>query len=311
MLNFFKAIVRRLYALAPKLKLVPPPTQRPNGISVMFRVFNEKTWIEASLSSIKDFADEILIGDTGSTDGTLEIIQTFIENHPNLNIQLLDCRNLSFIEENNFLLHKTRYRWVMRWDGDQIAHTEGKNSILKLRKYLMALDSSQYFGIILSYPHLFLDPFHLHKSLIGREMWVHTYQKDICYYGDKSRVFELLWIPPYFQIRELTNYFVFHCNIKSKERSLDRSYWRQWDKLDHKAYPTLKDVALINIQKDFKTNDYSTACNENLKRSFNDVVKYSSELVGDYPKLLEPFLSNPPYRLIYDDNGKIIKRSDF
>jgi glycosyltransferase involved in cell wall biosynthesis len=184
MLDSFKTIVKRLYALAPKLKLIPPPSQRINKISIMFRVFNEKTWVEASLSSIKDFADEILIGDSGSTDGTLEIIQAFIENHPNLNIKLFDCRNLAFIEENNFLLHKTRFRWVMRWDGDQIAHTDGKNSILKLRKYLLSLDSNQYFGIILSYAHLFLDPFHLLKSLVGREMWVHTYHKDICFYLD-------------------------------------------------------------------------------------------------------------------------------
>ena len=44
----------------PYIGWVPKPS-RKNGISVMIRTRNEEEWIELSLLSIKDFADEIVV----------------------------------------------------------------------------------------------------------------------------------------------------------------------------------------------------------------------------------------------------------
>ena len=90
----------------------------------------------------------------------------------------------------------------MRWDGDQIAHTTGKNSIHRLKKYLLTLDPDYYYGISLSYPHIFLDPYHTTKALVGKEIWVHTYHKDVCFHTDKKHYFEVLWLP-FFYLKTL------------------------------------------------------------------------------------------------------------
>ena len=307
--NFGKNLSRKLIASAyRRFKLVPPPSIRFNGISVMLPVLNEKTWIKTSLASIKNYVDEILIGDSGSTDGTLEEIKIFIEENPDLDVQFFDCKNMNFIEQQNFLLHKTRYRWVMRWMGDWIGHTSGKSSIQKVRKYILSLNPNRYYGFTIIFPNLFMDPFHVYA--INKEIWIHNYHKDVyrCY-SNLPSPFEDLWLPNFFEIFPLKNHHVFHCTIKSKEVFLNRLYWGEWEKTGRLKYPTIKDLALARIKKDFNTDDYNEACKIFMGSFFPKVKKYSKEKFGEYPDLLKPFLKNPPYRLIYQD-GKIISRSD-
>ena len=62
-------------------------------IAVLMMVKNEKKRLHVSLESVKDIADSIVIYDTGSTDNTLEIAETFAKKH---NI-LLRIKNGEFI----------------------------------------------------------------------------------------------------------------------------------------------------------------------------------------------------------------------
>ncbi|MHA1278825.1 MAG: glycosyltransferase family 2 protein [Candidatus Helarchaeota archaeon] len=295
------------------LKFVPPPTYRENKISVILPVFNESTWVRTGLESIKNSVDEILVGDNGSTDGTVEIIRGFMDEHPDLDIKFYDTSKFTFIEQQNFLLHKTRYRWIMRWMGDWVGHTTGVSSIKNIRRYLLSLKQTRYFAFLLNFPHLFLDPFHVHKDVpFNTEVWIYTYSPEVhqCYSTIPSP-FEILWLPIFYQIIELKKYYVFHCTIKSKEHFLRRFYWGRWEKYGRTLYPTIRDMIFANIKKDFNTDDFSNACNLNMKVYFPYCKKYPRDLFGEYPNLLKPFLKTPPYRLIYDDNGNIIKRSDF
>ena len=54
--------------------------QEPNGVSVICNVRNGEDNIEMCLSQVAKIADEILIIDQDSTDSTLEICKSFLEN---------------------------------------------------------------------------------------------------------------------------------------------------------------------------------------------------------------------------------------
>ncbi|MBS7270656.1 MAG: hypothetical protein KIH10_17695, partial [Candidatus Freyarchaeota archaeon] len=64
----YKAVnfLRYCCSFLPKIGVVEPPPERPNGITVLVRSCNDE-WIEFSLRSIRDFADEVIVVDA-STD---------------------------------------------------------------------------------------------------------------------------------------------------------------------------------------------------------------------------------------------------
>ena len=84
------------------------------------RVKNEVDWIIPSILSIKDIADEIVIVDNGSTDGTYEIVEKMASEEKNL-IRLWQRPDLDHCSLSNFALDQARYRWIFRWDGDMVA----------------------------------------------------------------------------------------------------------------------------------------------------------------------------------------------
>ena len=88
-------------------------------ITIHTMIKNEDRWIWYALMSVIDFADQILIYDTGSTDRTLDIIQSIsspkiiLESYPNLTRkQLVELRQLQ--------LDRTTTSWFMLLDGDEI-----------------------------------------------------------------------------------------------------------------------------------------------------------------------------------------------
>ena len=59
------------------------------SVSVVLATYNEESNLKACLESVKDFADEIVIVDGGSTDRTVEIAKSFdakvlITNNPQI-----------------------------------------------------------------------------------------------------------------------------------------------------------------------------------------------------------------------------------
>ena len=96
--RFFEAILTRQQALATPL---PAPssavtdirgTQRPT-ISVLLANHNDAPFLHTSLEAIlsqTDPADEIVVVDDGSTDGSAELIETMLARHPNAKLIRFD-----------------------------------------------------------------------------------------------------------------------------------------------------------------------------------------------------------------------------
>src|SRR3989338_2511182 len=95
-------------------------------LSVCMIVKNEENCIERSLQSVKDIADEIVIVDTGSTDGTLAIVQRFTEK------VLHFSWNNDFSAARNFALSHATSDWILFLDADEVIAQEDQQKIKKI-----------------------------------------------------------------------------------------------------------------------------------------------------------------------------------
>lgn len=95
------------------------------GLSVGIITFNEEKRLERTLESVKSFADEVIIVDSGSTDKTHEIAQKFSANF--------------FVEswkgyglQKNSVIDKCKEDWILLIDADEVISPELKNKIMEI-----------------------------------------------------------------------------------------------------------------------------------------------------------------------------------
>lgn len=133
-------------------------------ISFLVTYFNQKNFVARSLESILsqdiDFPYEVLVGDDGSTDGTVDIINIYIKRFPNI-ISLYSMPRIDGIRYNPIyrasnnrlnLLGNSRGKYVCFLDGDDFYCTNTFAS-----KAIKLLDSNPSlvgcaFGFKVTYP---------------------------------------------------------------------------------------------------------------------------------------------------------------
>jgi glycosyltransferase involved in cell wall biosynthesis/Tfp pilus assembly protein PilF len=87
--------------------------QKKPTISCCMIVKDEEAFLEACLESVKDFVDEIVIVDTGSTDNTVNIAQKFTDRI------YFHTWEGSFSKARNQALQYARCDWIFQIDGDE------------------------------------------------------------------------------------------------------------------------------------------------------------------------------------------------
>ncbi|MEC2873313.1 glycosyltransferase family 2 protein, partial [Bacillus cereus] len=107
-------------------------------ISLCMIVKNEESNIANCLKSAQGVVDEIIIVDTGSTDDTIAICETF-------NAKILNFKwNNSFAEARNFGLKQAKGDWILWLDADEeIDIEDGK----KLKKCLKKLKNEKLLSV--------------------------------------------------------------------------------------------------------------------------------------------------------------------
>ena len=101
-------------------------------ISVATIVKNERERIHEFLSSLVDFADEIVIVDTGSTDDTATCIENFISAHKSANIRFLKYTvtgGFHYGIAKNFSIGNATKNYVIVLDADEHLDDEFKQSV--------------------------------------------------------------------------------------------------------------------------------------------------------------------------------------
>ncbi len=274
------------------------------------RVKNERDWITPSIQSIRPIADEICIVDNGSTDGTYEILEELAGREPGL-IRLWRRPDLSHVDLSNFILQKTRFHYVFRWDGDMVAHTSGAYDIRKLRDRLMGLNPRRYYVIYLRHTNLSGDLFHQdRREMVHIEEYIHTYSPSARFIHPGR--FEAVKFPLYYLPLFWYEPYVFHVNVKPRERMLMRSFWEEWmEKKAYDRFPTLKDYVKERIKDAFGTGDIREAADRYLKEVLPLHIRYDEKKFGPYPDLLQPYLAKPPYLIEYRDERPENRREPY
>jgi glycosyltransferase involved in cell wall biosynthesis len=91
-------------------------------ISATIICLNEERNIRRCLESL-NFADEIVVVDSGSTDRTVEICQQYTD-------RVLYHSWPGHVQQKNYALEQARYEWVLSVDADEVVSPQLKESIL-------------------------------------------------------------------------------------------------------------------------------------------------------------------------------------
>lgn len=97
---------------------------RTSRLSALIITYNEIGYIERCLESI-DFADEIVVVDSFSTDGTFE----YLKSHPRVRVIQHEFEN--FTLQKSFALTLARNDWVLFLDADEVVPAALREEILE------------------------------------------------------------------------------------------------------------------------------------------------------------------------------------
>jgi len=110
-----------------------PCVGKRNTLSVCMIVKNEEANIGRAIKSFLPFADEIVVNDTGSTDKTIEIVQSFPKT------VLIQSEWVGdFAYSRNLSLEKASCSWILWMDADDYVPPDQVNAFNKLK--LTSLD---------------------------------------------------------------------------------------------------------------------------------------------------------------------------
>jgi len=166
-----------LAAVATGLGLVDARREaRPEGVTAMVLTFNEEEWVELSLKSIAPVVDEFVVIDS-SSDRTPEILER-LRTEQGLPIRLHRVPPGDLVEARNLGLRLARYRWVLIWDADFVAHPRLLEKIRELRE---TLDTRSYW--LVYWPFLLFcgDIYHLCPQPLHIEHWMYTWSRKLRY----------------------------------------------------------------------------------------------------------------------------------
>lgn len=108
-------------------------------ISVIIITYNEEEVLEDALKSLKDFADEIILVDSRSTDDTVKIASKY-------KAKIIEHVLTSFSGQRNIGLEEAKGDWVFYLDADERLTSEFKKEALDLiSSYDLSSDLAGFF----------------------------------------------------------------------------------------------------------------------------------------------------------------------
>lgn len=305
--NHCRRLVRRVFSYAPRLGLVQQP-DRPAGISVFIRVRDEVDWIAMAIQSLQSFADEIIVVDNGSTDGTQTVVRA-ASTASAVPVQLHERPDLNYTDVSNFALEQATFGWAFNWDGDFVGHTSGATALSVLRHRLLSLDRRRHFLVHLRLINLAGDLEHQdRRAMVHFQEYVHTRCAAAMFVHEST--FEAIRVPKYYDSLFWYEPYVYHVNIKPVGRLFLRQFWDEWlGGKDFEQFPHVEDFARQHFADRYGTDSWEQAQRMFFQQFGEHLVPYDRRTFGDLPDLLQAATANPAYRLV-EENGRVVGRND-
>ncbi len=212
--------------------------QFPLPITVIFTTYNEAPNIQAALDSVAPWAAEILVVDSFSTDGTVEMIEKFG------GVQLFQRAYFGPADQKNWAIPKAENNWILLMDADERAtpamHAEiakilrgpsglkTQNSALDLHDN--ALITNAFDGYWIGFTHFFMGK-KVRFSGWQNDKTIRLIQRDKCRYND-NRVHEEI-VSEGLKIGRLTAKFD-HYTFRNIEHFVEKQQrYAAWSAIDH------------------------------------------------------------------------------
>lgn len=139
-------------------------------LSVIVPVLNEETFIPLYVESVSAFADEIIMVDGGSTDGSLEIAARLEKNYP-VRLITMPQAGLPYSDDwneskvRNFLIDQACGDWIMNLDIDEVPGDSFKEKLPEL------MSQSEFDVFQFPFFNFWRDPWTLRINSPGDERW--------------------------------------------------------------------------------------------------------------------------------------------
>jgi len=137
-------------------------------ISAIIPTLNEEIHIADAIKSL-DFADEIIVIDSFSTDKTLEIAEK-------LNVKIIKRKFDDFSSQKNFAISQAKHSWIYILDADERVTSEVKKEILEAVK-----SPNNKVGFYVRRSFYFAGK-HIHYGGCQRDKVVRLFLKEYCKY---------------------------------------------------------------------------------------------------------------------------------
>lgn len=105
----------------------------PPSLSICLLTFNSMRTLESCLRPLLDLADDLVVADSGSTDGTLEYLES-------QGVQALHRPYDTHAAQMNFAIDKARNDWVLCMDSDEYLDAE---TVANIRTLLPCLSDQR------------------------------------------------------------------------------------------------------------------------------------------------------------------------
>ncbi len=87
-------------------------------LSVLIPCKDEQRNIRPCIESVRSIADELLVADSGSTDGTLDIVQEMF-SHTDGDCRLIEREYVNSADFKNWAIPQAKHEWVLVVDADE------------------------------------------------------------------------------------------------------------------------------------------------------------------------------------------------